>query len=50
VTLPAPPLAFGKRHPLTQTMDDIVRIFGQLGYGRCGRAGSRNSLLQLRCA
>jgi phenylalanyl-tRNA synthetase alpha chain len=33
VTLPAPPLAFGKRHPLTQTMDDIVRIFGQLGYG-----------------
>lgn len=33
VTLPAPPMAFGKRHPLTQTMDDIVRIFGQLGYG-----------------
>lgn len=33
VTLPAPPLAFGKRHPLTQTLDDIVRIFSQLGYG-----------------
>lgn len=33
VTLPAPPLAFGKRHPLTQTQDDIVRIFSQLGYG-----------------
>ncbi len=33
VTLPAPPIPFGKRHPLTQTMDDIVRIFSQLGYG-----------------
>jgi phenylalanyl-tRNA synthetase alpha chain len=33
VTLPAPPLPFGKRHPLTQTLDDIVRIFGNLGYG-----------------
>lgn len=33
VTLPAPTLAFGKRHPLTQTLDDIVRIFSQLGYG-----------------
>ena len=33
VTLPAPPLPFGKRHPLTQTQDDIVRIFSQLGYG-----------------
>jgi phenylalanyl-tRNA synthetase alpha chain len=33
VTLPAPQIAFGKRHPLTQTMDDIVRIFSQLGYG-----------------
>ena len=33
VTLPAPAIPFGKRHPLTQTMDDIVRIFSQLGYG-----------------
>lgn len=33
VTLPAPPLPFGKRHPLTQTQDDIVRIFSNLGYG-----------------
>lgn len=33
VTLPAPAMPFGKRHPLTQTMDDIVRIFSQLGYG-----------------
>lgn len=33
VTLPAPILPFGKRHPLTQTLDDIVRIFSQLGYG-----------------
>lgn len=33
VTLSAPPIPFGKRHPLTQTMDDIVRIFSQLGYG-----------------
>jgi phenylalanyl-tRNA synthetase alpha chain len=33
VTLPSPPLPFGKRHPLTQTLDDIVRIFSNLGYG-----------------
>ncbi len=33
VTLPAAPLPFGKRHPLTQTLDDIVRIFSNLGYG-----------------
>ncbi len=33
VTLPASPIPFGKRHPVTQTADDIVRIFGQLGYG-----------------
>lgn len=33
VTLPAPLIPFGKRHPLTQTLDDIVRIFSQLGYG-----------------
>ncbi|HEX8552268.1 MAG TPA: phenylalanine--tRNA ligase subunit alpha [Abditibacteriaceae bacterium] len=33
VTLPAPELAFGKRHPLTQTIDDVIRIFSQLGYG-----------------
>jgi phenylalanyl-tRNA synthetase alpha chain len=26
-------IPFGKRHPLTQTHDDIVRIFSQLGYG-----------------
>lgn len=33
VTLPASPLPFGKRHPLTQTIDDVVRIFSNLGYG-----------------
>lgn len=33
VTLPAKPLPFGKRHPLTQTIDDVVRIFSNLGYG-----------------
>lgn len=33
VTLPASPLAFGKRHPLTQTIDDVIRIFSALGYG-----------------
>ncbi len=32
VTLPAAPLPFGRRHPLMQTWDDIVRIFGLLGY------------------
>jgi phenylalanyl-tRNA synthetase alpha chain len=33
VTLPSPLIPFGKRHPLTQTLDDVVRIFSQLGYG-----------------
>lgn len=32
VTLPAPEIPFGRRHPITQTMDDIVRIFSNLGY------------------
>lgn len=32
VTLPPPPIPFGRRHPLTQTIDDIVRIFSNLGY------------------
>ncbi len=32
VTLPAPDIAFGRRHPLTQTLDDIVRIFSNLGF------------------
>lgn len=33
VTLPAPDINFGRRHPLTQTLDDIVRIFSNLGFG-----------------
>ena len=33
VTLPSLTIPFGKRHPLTQTLDDVVRIFSQLGYG-----------------
>ncbi|MBV9469074.1 MAG: phenylalanine--tRNA ligase subunit alpha [Abitibacteriaceae bacterium] len=32
VTLPARAVPFGRRHPLTQTSDDIVRIFSGLGY------------------
>lgn len=32
VTLPARSVPFGRRHPLTQTNDDIVRIFSGLGY------------------
>ncbi|RYX83651.1 phenylalanine--tRNA ligase subunit alpha [bacterium] len=32
VTLPAPDISFGRRHPLTQTLDDIVRIFSNLGF------------------
>lgn len=32
VTLPARPVPFGRRHPLSQTNDDIVRIFSGLGY------------------
>ncbi len=32
VTLPPPPIHFGRRHPITQTMDDIIRIFSNLGF------------------
>ncbi len=32
VTLPPPDISFGRRHPLTQTLDDIVRIFSNLGF------------------
>jgi phenylalanyl-tRNA synthetase alpha chain len=32
VTLPGLDLPFGRRHPLMQTWDDIVRIFAGLGY------------------
>jgi phenylalanyl-tRNA synthetase alpha chain len=32
VTLPGPDIPFGKRHPLTQTLDDIIRIFSNLGF------------------
>jgi phenylalanyl-tRNA synthetase alpha chain len=32
VTLPAPPLPLGRKHPLRQTWDDIVRLFSNLGY------------------
>jgi len=32
VTLPPREVPFGKRHPLTQTQDDIIRIFSNLGY------------------
>ena len=32
VTLPALPTAFGRKHPLRQTWDDIVRVFSNLGY------------------
>ena len=32
VTLPAPEIPFGRRHPLTQTLDDLIRIFSNLGF------------------
>ena len=32
VTLPAPHAPYGRKHPLRQTWDDIVRIFSNLGY------------------
>ena len=32
ITLPPPDVSFGRRHPLTQTLDDIVRIFSNLGF------------------
>ncbi|HEY0075261.1 MAG TPA: phenylalanine--tRNA ligase subunit alpha [Abditibacteriaceae bacterium] len=32
VTLPGTPLPVGRRHPLRQTWDEIVRIFAGLGY------------------
>ena len=32
VTLPAPEINFGRRHPITQTLDDIIRIYSNLGF------------------
>ncbi len=32
VTLPAPDIHFGRRHPITQTLDDIIRIYSNLGF------------------
>ena len=32
VTLPPPAINFGRRHPITQTMDDIIRIYSNLGF------------------
>ena len=32
VTLPSPPAVFGRKHPLRQTWDDIIRVFSNLGY------------------
>jgi phenylalanyl-tRNA synthetase alpha chain len=32
VSLPAPTLSLGRRHPIMATWDDIVRIFAQMGY------------------
>ncbi len=32
VTLPPPAIDFGRRHPITQTTDDIIRIFSNLGF------------------
>ncbi len=32
VTLPALPLPYGRKHPLRQTWDDIIRVFSNLGY------------------
>ena len=32
VTLPAPMIPLGRKHPLRQTWDDIIRLFSNLGY------------------
>ena len=32
VTLPALPTTYGRKHPLRQTWDDIIRVFSNLGY------------------
>jgi phenylalanyl-tRNA synthetase alpha chain len=32
VTLPAPAIPLGRKHPLRQTWDDIIRLFSNLGY------------------
>jgi phenylalanyl-tRNA synthetase alpha chain len=32
VTLPGRPVSFGKRHPLTQVLDEILSIFSRLGF------------------
>jgi phenylalanyl-tRNA synthetase alpha chain len=33
VTLPAAPEAIGRIHPISQTIDEIVAIFGEMGFG-----------------
>jgi len=33
VTLPSPPAAEGRVHPISQTIDEIVAIFGEMGFG-----------------
>ena len=33
VTLPSPPPAEGRVHPISQTIDEIVAIFGEMGFG-----------------
>ena len=32
VTLPGRPIPFGKRHPITQILDEVVEIFSRLGF------------------
>jgi phenylalanyl-tRNA synthetase alpha chain len=32
VTLPGRAVAFGRRHPVSQTLEDIVRVFSRLGF------------------
>ena len=32
VTLPARPLADGRIHPITQTVDEVIAIFGEMGF------------------
>src|SRR4029079_8742033 len=32
VTLPSPPAAEGRVHPISQTIDEIVAIFGEMGF------------------
>ena len=50
VTLPPRPRATGRIHPISQTIDEIVAIFGEMGFTVAEGPGHRGRLLQFHRA